>query len=117
MGLDARTYLFDMCEACERLMRFTAKRTFIDYSEDDLLQSAVERQFEILGEALAQLHKCQPKLAQQITDYRRVIDFRNLLIHGYAKVSNAVVWGIVEGDLARLCAEVDALLQQMEKES
>jgi len=62
------------------------------------------------------LNKLAPDVARQITDYRRIIDFRNLLIHGYAKVSDAVVWGIVESDLASLCAEVDTLLERIGEE-
>lgn len=60
MERDAATYLFDMREAGARLRRFTAGKTFNDYSQDELLQSAVERQFEILGEALTQLNKLAP---------------------------------------------------------
>ena len=115
MEPDVKTYLFDIRRACGLLRRFTKGKTCAAYAEDELLQSAVERQFEILGEALAQLHKTTPEVAMQISDYRRIIDFRNLLIHGYATVSNAVVWGIVETGLPGLCAEVDDLLNEFEK--
>ncbi len=110
MEIEVKTFLFDMQYACSLLQRFSSGKTFADYAEDELLQSAVERQFEILGEALTQLHKIAPQIAYKITDYRKIIDFRNLLIHGYATVSNAVVWGVVETNLPILCAEIKKLL-------
>ncbi len=110
MEIEAKTYLFDMQYSCSLLQRFTSGKLFADYEKDELLQSAVERQFEILGEALAQLHKIAPQIAYKITDYRKIIDFCNLLIHGYATVSNAVVWGVVETNLPILCAELKKLL-------
>ena len=109
MQLDPVAYVFDMREACRKFRQFTTGKSFRDYVDDELLQSAVERQFEILGEAMGQLHKVVPDLTSQIKDHRRIIDFRNLLIHGYAMVSHAVVWGIVETRLPSLCAELDTL--------
>jgi len=50
--LDIRKYIFDINEACELLLQFTAGKTFSDYSTDPMLRSAVERQFEIIEEAL-----------------------------------------------------------------
>jgi uncharacterized protein with HEPN domain len=63
------------------------------------MQSAVERQFEIIGEALCKAIDIDPALGSRITASQRVIDFRNRLIHGYATVSPRVVWGVIEGYL------------------
>lgn len=62
-----------------------------------MLRSAVERQFEVVGEALSRLHKVDADLAERIPDYRRIIAFRN--IHGYATIRNDTVWGVVQTDL------------------
>jgi uncharacterized protein with HEPN domain len=51
----------------------------------------VERQFEIVGEALSQLAKLDPALAKRIADYQKIISFRNILIHGYADVDDELV--------------------------
>jgi len=74
------------------------------------LRSAVERQFQIIGEALNQLSKIDLRAADRITDYRRIIAFRNILIHGYAEIDDRIVWGVVEGQLSQLKRDVNALL-------
>ncbi len=84
--LEIRKYLFDIQQACRLIGEFTAGKAFEDYKTESMLRSAVERQFEILGEALAQLSKADPELAAQIPDAGNAIGFRNVLIHGYAKV-------------------------------
>jgi len=78
-----------------------------------LLQSAVERQFEIAAEALNWLLKLSPDIAQRITEYRRIIDFRSLLSHGYDLVDSSIVWGVVEKDVPLLHREVEELLAEL----
>jgi uncharacterized protein with HEPN domain len=77
---------------------------------DDMLKSAVERQFGVIGEALARLAKADSFVAEQVTDHRRIIAFRNILAHGYATVDDRIVWGVVETSLPGLMNSVDALL-------
>ena len=113
MRLEAAKYLFDVQSAATTLAGFIDGRTWADYAGDAMLRAAVERQFEIIGEALAQLGRRDPDLLARIDDHRRIIAFRNLLIHGYADVDDALVWDIVQTRLAPLRARVDALLQGM----
>ncbi len=75
-----------------------------------MLRAAVERQFEIAGEALTQLARLDPGIAAQIADFRRIIAFRNLLIHGYADIDDRIVWALIESKLARLHDDVARLL-------
>jgi uncharacterized protein with HEPN domain len=103
-------YLIDIQVAGELIARFTAGREFDDYANDPLLSSAVERQFEIIGEALAQALRLEPNLASRITDFRRIIAFRNRLAHGYATVSSRLVWGVVDRYLPELRRQIDELL-------
>lgn len=110
MHQEARKYLFDIHDACRRLVRFTTGKTFEQYERDELLQAGVERQFEIIGEAMSKLVRHDPKADLKITDQRAIIAFRNQVIHGYDVVDNRVVWGIVETKLPILCREVAALL-------
>ena len=62
-----------------------------DYLDNRMLRSAVERQFEIIGEALSQLAKIDPAVAARIPDLRRIVGFRNVLIHGYDRMDAASV--------------------------
>ena len=103
--------LFDVAEACDLLERFTSGRTFEDYQADAMLRSAVERQLEIVGEALNGVLRLDPSLTKQVSDAPRIVAFRNRLAHGYAAVSDAVVWGVLEGSLPTLHREVRGLLE------
>lgn len=95
MRRDPRTYLWDALRATELLAEFSSGKSFTDYLADAMLRSAVERQFEILGEALNNLSKVDPPLAALIPDLPRIVAFRNILIHGYASVDDALVWQVL----------------------
>ena len=110
MQLEARKYLFDVRQACELIDEFTAGKTFDDYGETAMLRAAVERQLEIVGEALGRLAKLDAEVAGRITDHRRIIAFRNILVHAYAQIDDRLVWGVIDANLPTLVAEVRALL-------
>jgi uncharacterized protein with HEPN domain len=112
MRLEAKKYLFDIQRAGSLLTEFTTGKGFDVYQNDAMLRAAVEREFEIIGEALAQLAKLDASIAARISDHRRIISFRNLLIHGYAEVDDRLVWDIVETKLPVLRREVEGLLEQ-----
>ena len=110
MRLEAKKYLFDIQQAAGRLEEFTSRQTFETDVADAMLRAAVERQFEIIGEALAQLRKLDQETCASVTDAARIIAFRNILIHGYADVDDRLVWNIVETKLATLIDDVARLL-------
>src|SRR2546422_9281899 len=110
MRLEARKYLRDIQVAAERINRFTAGKQFEQYLADEMLRSAVERQFGIIGEALSRLDKESPDVAQAIPERATIIAFRNILIHGYATVDDRIVVGLIENYLAALKRAVDQLL-------
>lgn len=107
----AAKYLWDMQQAAERIMRFTAGRTFEDYLADEMLSAAIERQFTIIGEALVRLRRIAPEVAVMIPDLSRIIGFRNVLVHAYGDIDSAEVWGTVQNDLPRLREAVADLLR------
>lgn len=111
MPFEAKKYLYDIRQAADLVATFTSGKRLADYEADAMLRSAVERQFEIIGEALAQLARLDQALASRITEYRRIIAFRNILIHGYAEVDHRIVWDIVESKLPTLRREVASLME------
>ena len=110
MHADARKLLWDAQQAAARISRFTTDKTFADYEQDEYLRSAVERQFEIIGEALNQLGKVDPVTAHKIPEISRIVAFRNVLIHGYASVDNRLVWGVIETSLDPLRSAIRDLI-------
>jgi uncharacterized protein with HEPN domain len=110
MERDPRAYLWDVQQAANAIEQFTAGLDAVGYEENALVRAAVERQFEIIGEALNQLSKVAPDLARQVPSIRQIIGFRNLLIHGYAAIDHGRVWHIAQTSLPPLCETVRALL-------
>ena len=94
------------------LREFTSGKTLSDYEADAMLRAAVEREFEIIGEAMAQLAKVDKTVVTRISKYQRIIAFRNILIHGYAHVDDKLVWDVVETNLSTLGGEIEALLKE-----
>lgn len=105
-------FIFDIVEAGDRIVSFVSGKNFEDYEQDLLLQSGVERQFEIIGEALNQAIKIDPEVAGLIHNTSQIIAFRNLLIHRYASVSTEVVWGVIESYLPALIREAKKILDE-----
>jgi uncharacterized protein with HEPN domain len=112
MRPEAKKFLYDIQQAAAKLIHFSAGKDYSDYAADPLLRSAVERQFEIIGEALRCLAKEDPATASRIADYRQVVAFRNILIHGYAQVDDGIVWDILTSKLPPLIKDVESLLQE-----
>ena len=110
MRLEARKYLLDIQLAADRIDRFCSAKRFEQYLADEMLRSAVERQFGIIGEALSRLAKDDPEVAAAIPDHGTIVAFRNILIHGYATVDDRIVWGVIENHLAQLRKTVRELL-------
>jgi len=113
MRRDARAYLWDARTAVDSIRQFTRGRSAEEYQRDALLRSAVERQFEILGEALNNLRRLSPTVAARIPELGEIIDFRNVLIHGYATIDHDTVWRTVENDLDRLYDQLGELLTEL----
>ena len=78
-----------------------------------MIQAAVERKFEIIGDALNRLRRDHPEFARKIPQLRQIVDFRNLLIHGYDQVIPERVWSYTRHDLPELHLVVQALLSEL----
>jgi len=112
MQLESKKILEDIRLAAAHILEFTCDKTFNDYENGKMLQSAVERQFEIIGEALNRLSRVDPDTVSKINRFQRIISFRNILIHGYDIVENTVVWDVIQQDLTGLHKQVKNLLRE-----
>ena len=110
MPYDARKCLEEIQYRAAGIRSLQAGRTFAEFQSDIAFCWAVERAFEVIGEAIGRLRKVDPALAEQIPDSRSIVSFRNLLIHGYDSVDQAVVWRLIHHDLPILSEAVDRLV-------
>ena len=102
--------LYDIKQAIDEIDSFFASKSkrFDDYSKDMLLKRAIERNLEIIGEAMSRILKEEPLFP--IENAKRIIGLRNQIIHGYDSVSDENIWGIVINHLPKLKIEISSLL-------
>jgi uncharacterized protein with HEPN domain len=113
MQRDPRAYLWDVRESALAIQAFTKGMDAAAYAGNAMAQAAVERKFEIIGEALGQLAKLDAALAARIPDLPQIVAFRNQLIHGYATVNVSTVWNIAQNALPALLESVQVLLDEL----
>ena len=112
---DAPKILGFMRDAARLISQFAEGKSFAEYERDIMLRSAVERQLIIIGESVNMLSKVESEAVSRITDYRRIIDFRNHLAHVFFDTDNGVVWNIITYHLPVLRDEVAELIQEYER--
>ena len=101
--------LFDIKNSIEEIESyFPNGKVFKYYHEDLKTKRAVERNIEIIGEAMSRILKLEPEII--ISNSRKIVDARNKIIHGYDEISDDVIWGIVVNNLPVLKTEVENLL-------
>jgi len=110
MQPEASALSWDARRAAGLIADFVSAREWADYDADPMLRSAVERQFQIIGEALNRLGKVDPETAAEIPDLARIVAFRNVLVHGYAAIDSELVWEVATSRLPDLSVALDALL-------
>lgn len=110
MDNKAKKLLFDMLSSINNIDDYIGvEKIFEKYESNSMLQDAVERNIEIIGEAMNNLIKIEPDI--NITNSRRIVDARNKIIHGYDEIENAQVWGIIINHLPILKVEVEKYLE------
>ena len=113
MQRDPRAFLWDVRESALAIQAFTADMDVAAYTANEMAQAAVERKFEIIGEALNQLAKLDTALAARIPDLPQIVAFRNQLIHGYATVNVSTVWNVAQNAVPPLLGAVQSLLDEL----
>lgn len=88
MKTEVKKWLLDALNACQAISSFTNGKDFAEYERDLLLRSGVERQLEIVGDALNKALSSDPSIVKLVPDVRRIIGLRNRIIHGYDTVDN-----------------------------
>jgi uncharacterized protein with HEPN domain len=106
--------LADILDAGGFILDCTRGKTLEDYQHDRQIRQAVERNFEVIGEAVNRLARIDPSVADRISDTSRIIAFRNVLIHGYDLIDDKDVWQVITGSFPKLIAETQALLPTSE---
>jgi uncharacterized protein with HEPN domain len=112
MQREAGKYLFDIKESIASIEQYLGKkRDFDDYQSNKLVRRAVERELGIIGEAMSKLLKVDNSI--KISSPRRISDLRNWVIHGYDKVDDVIIWGIITKDIPILKAEINEIINDI----
>ena len=111
MKREIKKYLFDIKTSIDSINEYLGEsRDFFKYQENKLLRRGIEREIEIIGEATNRILKYDKSI--RIENARQIVDARNWVIHGYDKVDDVVIWGIVTKHLPKLKMEIEALLEK-----
>ena len=104
-------YLFDINTSIDSIFEYLGgERNFFEYQKNKLLRRGIEREIKIIGEATNRILKIDPEF--NLTNARQIVDTRNWVIHGYDKVDDVVVWGIITNHLPNLKKEIEEYLKE-----
>jgi uncharacterized protein with HEPN domain len=109
MKAEILAHLHDIAQAGRAIKEFISGCTLEKYSSNEILRSAVERKFEVIGEALNRIGRDEPALLSRIRNYRDIVSFRNILVHGYDTIDDRIVWNVIEEYLDALIEDVDKI--------
>ena len=111
MEKEVQTWLEDIKQSIDEIEEFLPeRRDFFEFKRDLKTRKAIERNIEIIGEAVNRILNANPEI--QITNARKIVDTRNRIIHGYDTVSEDIIWAIVSNDLKKLRQEIIYLLDE-----
>ena len=107
--------LRQIADACSFVLSVTDGKTLKDYSGERLLRQAVERNLQIIGEAVGHLRRDDPETADRLSEHERIVGFQNVLVHGYDLVDDSIGWNAIRTNLPILLSEVEGLLKELEE--
>lgn len=112
MDNEIKTWLFDILNSIKEIESYyiDTPKIFEVYQNDLKTKRAVERNIEIIGEAMSRILKVDSEI--KISNSRKIVDVRNRIIHGYDSVSDDVIWGLIIRNLPVLKKEVKILLNE-----
>ena len=109
---DTLGMLEDIHEAAGFIAADTAGMTAQSFEQDRRTRQLVERNFEIIGEAVNRLSRHAPSVVDRMTAYQHIVSLRNALIHGYDVIDHPTLWQTVQESLPVLRAEIEALINE-----
>jgi uncharacterized protein with HEPN domain len=102
MRLEIKKCLQDVLLAAQDIEDFLSGLDYAQYASSSMIQAAVERKIEIIGEALNRISRLDESIVSKLHQYKRIIGFRNVIAHGYDIVDPELVWDAVENHLPSL---------------
>ena len=111
MEKEIKVWLSDIKQAISEINQFLPeKKIYQDFQKDLKAKRAIERNIEIIGEAVSRILSQNPDI--EISNSRKIVDTRNRISHGYDSVSDDIIWSIVIRDIPKLQEEIDVLLSK-----
>lgn len=105
--------LADIKQAINEINSFLPeKKNFFEFQQDIKTKRAIERNIEIIGEAVNRILKTDPNYP--ITNARRIVDTRNRISHGYDSVTEDIIWSIIVKEIPSLDKEISSLLDNLQ---
>jgi uncharacterized protein with HEPN domain len=110
MNIEVKTWLYDILKAINEIESFFSDRPkdFSTYQKDIRTKRAIERNIEIIGEAMNRILTTDADI--ELSNSRKIVDTRNRIIHGYDSVSDEIIWRITIKHLPVLREEIEKLL-------
>lgn len=112
MRPEALKLLEDVRDAGTFILDAVARLSLAEYLENRLVRQAVERNLQIIGEAMNRLHQTDSEVAALAGEVARIVAFRNILVHGYDMLDHEIVWQVIRDHLPTLVERTDALLSE-----
>ncbi len=102
-------YRNEILTAIRDIESFVSWMSFESYMNDEKTKAAVERKLLVIGEALSQMNRENPNVETRVLDLKKIVAFRNILVHSYFGVDDRIVWNIVISKLHQLRTEIEKL--------
>lgn len=117
MGPEGRVLkaLDDVRDCASFVIEAADGKDLAGYRSDRIFRQAIERNLEIIGEAIGRIARLDPETASRISEHRQIVAFRNRLIHGYDLLDDELVWSTVQTEVPVLLSEVEALLEEKQR--
>ena len=112
MQPESKKYLYDISQAINEIELFIKGVNIKTFNNNQILQSALERKYEIIGEALNRIKRINEEILSRITDAHKIIGLRNILAHGYDMVDIKILWDATKNNLPKLKQEIKKLIEE-----